>query len=152
MGTVSHLGIGVRDLEVALPFYCDLLGMRVVVDREERFLSPSTDPPTELARRAVYLRWADGDDGQFLVLDQHLGSPAPGQPAKLFQMGLHHVGFWVDDLAPYVESAQAFGGRVVEPPVETGGASYAAEEGTRVKTVYLTDPDGNLIQLDQPLA
>jgi catechol 2,3-dioxygenase-like lactoylglutathione lyase family enzyme len=46
-GTVSHLGIGVRDFEVALPFYRDLLGMRVVVDREERFFSLSPGTGTE---------------------------------------------------------------------------------------------------------
>lgn len=102
---VSHIAIGVRDLETSLPFYRDLLGMRVVVDREERFISPATDPRTEVARRAVYLRWADGEDTQFVVLDQHLGAPAQGQPAKLFQMGLHHVGFWVDDVSPYIDAA-----------------------------------------------
>jgi catechol 2,3-dioxygenase-like lactoylglutathione lyase family enzyme len=148
---VSHLAIGVRDLDAALPFYRDLLGMRVVVDRVERFQNPSTDPPADLARRAVYLRWAEGDDSQFVVLDQHLAGPAEGAPAKLFQIGFHHVALWVDDLAPYVEAAGAYGGRVVAPPVESGGGSYAEPEGSRVRTVYLSDPEGNLVQLDQRL-
>jgi catechol 2,3-dioxygenase-like lactoylglutathione lyase family enzyme len=134
-----------------LPFYRDLLGMRVVVDREERFFNPSTDPPTELSRRAVYLRWADGEDTQFVVLDQHLSSPAAGGPAKLFQIGIHHVAFWVDDLLSLVERASAFGGSVVAPAVESGGPSYAEPDGSRVRTVYLTDPEGNIIQLDQRL-
>jgi catechol 2,3-dioxygenase-like lactoylglutathione lyase family enzyme len=146
---VSHIAIGVRDLEAALPFYRDLLGLRVVVDREEHFQDPSTKPPTDLARRAVYLRWADGLDSQFVVLDQHLASAATRQPAKLFQIGIHHIAFWVDDLEPYVRGAAAVGAAVVAPPVESGGASYAEPEGSRVRTVYLMDPEGNLIQLDQ---
>jgi catechol 2,3-dioxygenase-like lactoylglutathione lyase family enzyme len=148
---VSHLAIGVRDVDAALPFYRDLLGLRVVVDREERFVDPSADPPAERIRRAVYLRWADGIDTQFVVLDQQLATPAQGEPAKLFQIGIHHVAFWVDDLEPFIAGAAAVGGRVVGPPVESGGPSYAEPEGSRVRTAYLADPEGNLIQLDQRL-
>jgi catechol 2,3-dioxygenase-like lactoylglutathione lyase family enzyme len=148
---VSHLAVGVRDLDAALPFYRDLLGLRVVVDREERFFDPSTDPPVERVRRAVYLRWADGPDTQFVVLDQQLGSPAKGEPTELFQIGFHHIALWVDDLDPYLAGAAAAGGAVVAPPAESGGAGYAEPEGSRVRTVYLTDPEGNLVQLDQRL-
>jgi methylmalonyl-CoA/ethylmalonyl-CoA epimerase len=148
---VSHIAVGVRDLDAVLPFYRDALGMRVVVDREERFQDPASDPPAERVRRAVYLRWVDGEDTQFLVLDQQLGSPAAGQPAKLFQVGIHHVALWVDDLAPFLAAAERAGGAVVAPPVVTGGNSYAEPEGSRVRTVYLTDPEGNMIQLDQRL-
>ena len=51
---VSHIGIGLRDLEAALPFYRDLLGMSVIIDEEERFHDPATDPPVERVRRAVF--------------------------------------------------------------------------------------------------
>jgi catechol 2,3-dioxygenase-like lactoylglutathione lyase family enzyme len=149
---VSHIAIGVRDLDGALPFYRDGLGLQVVVDRQERFKDPSTDPPVERVRRAVYLRWAFGPDTPFVVLDQQLGTPATGEPARLFQIGLHHVAVWVDDLEPFLDRVAAAGGRVVAPPVESGGNSYAEPEGSRVRTVYLTDPEGNLIQLDQRLA
>jgi catechol 2,3-dioxygenase-like lactoylglutathione lyase family enzyme len=145
---VSHVAIGVRDMATAVPFYRDFLGMRVVNDREERFVNPAG---SEVSRRAVYLRWDDTDDSQFVVLDQRLGEPADGKPAALFSMGLHHVGFWVDDVRSFVENASRFGGRVVAPAVETGSASYGLPEGGRVLTVYLRDPDGNVVQLDQRL-
>jgi catechol 2,3-dioxygenase-like lactoylglutathione lyase family enzyme len=149
---VSHIAIGVRDLDAVLPFYRDLLGMRVVADREERFRNPASEPPADLLRRAVYLRWADGDDTQFIVLDQHLAAPAEGRPAQLFQIGIHHVALWVDDLSSFIEAAQTFGGAVVAPPAESGGASYAEPDGSRVRTVYLADPEGNIVQLDERLA
>jgi predicted enzyme related to lactoylglutathione lyase len=61
------------------------------------------------------------------------------------------VAFWVDELEPFLARVPAVGGQVVAPPVESGGNSYAEPEGSRVRTVYLTDPEGNLIQLDQRL-
>jgi catechol 2,3-dioxygenase-like lactoylglutathione lyase family enzyme len=148
---VSHIAIGVRDIDAVVPFYRDLLGFRVVVEREERFRDPSTDPAIERVRRAVYLRWAEGVDTQFVVLDQQLAAPPRGEPAKLFQIGLHHIAFWVDDLEPFIAGAGAVGGEVVAPPAETGGKSYAEPEGSRVRTVYLSDPEGNIVQLDQRL-
>lgn len=149
---VSHIALGVPDMEATLPFYRDLLGLRVVVDRHESFVDPSTDPPIERTRRAVYLRWSEGDDTQFVVLDQQLSGRAAGAPAELFGLGLHHVAFWVDDLDPLVAAVPAVGGRVVAPPVESGGPSYAEPPGSRVRTVYLEDPAGNVIQLDQRLS
>lgn len=148
---VSHIAIGVRDIDAVLPFYRDLLGMRVVVDRRERFGDPAADPPAERVRRAVYLRWADGPDEQFFVLDQKLPEPATGSSAELFSIGIHHVALWVEDLEPAVAGAAGVGATVVAPPVVSGGNSYAEPEGSRVRTVYLRDPEGNLIQLDQRL-
>lgn len=148
---VSHIAIGVTDLDAALPFYRDLLGMRVVVDRTEHFEDPSTEPAVSRSRRAVYLRWSEGEDTQFVVLDQQLATQSGGEPTKLFHVGIHHVAFWVDDLRPFVDGAAAFGGGVVSEPVESGGPSYAEPEGSRVRTVYLSDPEGNIVQLDQRL-
>jgi catechol 2,3-dioxygenase-like lactoylglutathione lyase family enzyme len=149
---VSHIAVGIRDLEAALPFYRDLLGLQIVVDREERFRDPSTQPAIEVVRRAVYLRWAHGPDTSFVVLDQRVTGTAKGEPTELFQIGIHHIALWVDDLEPYLSGAAAAGGRVVAPPVVSGGPSYAEPEGSRVRTVYLMDPEGNIVQLDQRLA
>jgi catechol 2,3-dioxygenase-like lactoylglutathione lyase family enzyme len=148
---VSHIAIGVRDIDRVLPFYRDLLGLRVVVDHVETYNDFWNDPPTDRSRRAVYMRWEDGIDTQYVVLDQQLITPAYGEPAKLFQIGLHHVALWVDDLDPLLDGATAVGGRVVAPPIESGGEFYAEPEGSVVRTVYLADPEGNLIQLDQRL-
>jgi catechol 2,3-dioxygenase-like lactoylglutathione lyase family enzyme len=148
---VSHIAIGVRDLDRVLPFYRDLLGLRVVVDHDEHFEDVWNPPHEKKVRRAVYLRWEDGPDTQYVVLDQLLSAAAPGNPATLFQVGLHHVALWVDDIDPFLADVASVGGRVVSPPIESGGEFYAEPDGSVVRTVYLADPEGNLIQLDQRL-
>jgi hypothetical protein len=41
---------------------------------------------------------------------------------------------------------------VVAPPVDMGGKSYAEPDGSRIRSVFLRDPEGNYVQLDQHLA
>ena len=147
----SHVAIGVHDMERALRFYRDLLGLEVTVDREECFADASTTPPTERRRRAVYLRWAHGPDDAFIVLDQQ-ERPLLGEPKELFQIGVHHIAFWVDDIAPYVAGVAGAGGRVAYGPNESGGEAYGEAPGSHVRTVLFQDPEGNIVQLDQRLA
>jgi catechol 2,3-dioxygenase-like lactoylglutathione lyase family enzyme len=150
---VSHFAIGVRDMDTVLPFYRDLLGMRVMIDTEERLFDPSNDPPTEIRRRSVRLRWVDGVDTQFLVLDQNIVPLAEGEPTKLWQIGIHHVALWVDDVEPYLARAASFGGVALsKAPAESGGLGYAEPEGGRVRSAFLADPERNIIQLDQRLS
>ena len=93
---VSHVAVGVRDMEVALGFYRDVLGLRVTADKVEEFSQGPGQPPAQ--RRAVYLRYQDGPHESFIVLDQQITNEIKGQPAQLFQMGVHHFAFWVDDI------------------------------------------------------
>jgi catechol 2,3-dioxygenase-like lactoylglutathione lyase family enzyme len=146
----SHVAIGVHDMERALRFYRDLLGLRVTIDREERFVNASSDPPTERRRRAVYLRWAYGPDDAFVVLDQQ-HDVIPGEPKELFQIGVHHVAFWVDDIEPYVADVASSGGNIAYGPNDSGGEAYGEAPGSRVRTVLFHDPEGNIVQLDQRL-
>jgi catechol 2,3-dioxygenase-like lactoylglutathione lyase family enzyme len=146
----SHVAIGVHDMDRALRFYRDLLGLEVAVDREECFVDVSTNPSTERRRRAVYLRWAYGPDDAFIVLDQQ-ERPIPGEPKKLFQIGVHHVAFWVDDISAYAAQAAAVGGSVAYGPNDSGGEAYGEAPGSLVRTVLLRDPEGNIVQLDQRL-
>jgi catechol 2,3-dioxygenase-like lactoylglutathione lyase family enzyme len=145
----SHIAIGVHDMERELRFYRDLLGLRVAVDRDERYDDQTFDPPIERVRHAVYLRWADGPDASFIVLDHQRTVPARGEPAELFQIGVHHVALWVDDLEPYLAGLEAAGGSIVFGPHPSGGNAYGEPEGSHVVTVGLRDPEGNVIQLDQ---
>ena len=89
---VSHIAVGVRDMEVALGFYRDVLGMRVTADKIEEFSQGPGQPPAK--RRAAYLRWVDGPHASFIVLDQQITNDIKGEPAQLFQMGVHHFAFW----------------------------------------------------------
>jgi catechol 2,3-dioxygenase-like lactoylglutathione lyase family enzyme len=69
MNAISHVAVGVRDMERSLRFYRDLLGLEVMSDQTR----PIGDMPTLYAkpetgkRRAVNLRYGKGPGRGFLV-------------------------------------------------------------------------------------
>ena len=144
---VSHIAIGVRDMEKALVFYRDVLGMRVTLDTPEEL--PSIGGGAPMKRRGVYLRWGEGPHASFVVLDEQLSTPPFGEPAKLFQVGVHHVSFWVDDVGAYLERAREAGFEVVVPAADGDTLAYGEAPGGVVRTAFLSDADGNYVQLDE---
>ncbi|MGF1599227.1 MAG: VOC family protein [Acidimicrobiales bacterium] len=144
---VSHLAIGVSDMDRSLVFWRDVLGLGVDLDTVEEVPGPDGRPRR---RRGVYLRAEQGDEASFVVLDQQLSVDPFGQPAKLFSVGVHHVAFWVDDVEPYLERAAERGIRHGEPS-DADSVAYGEAPGRRVRTVFLRDPDGTFVQLDQRL-
>jgi catechol 2,3-dioxygenase-like lactoylglutathione lyase family enzyme len=145
----SHIAIGVREMERSLSFYRDFLGLRVAVDRTENLPDHSGENPNAYSRRAVYLRWADGPDETFIVLDQQLSEAPRGEPTPLFQIGVHHFALWVDDLNPFIDALRARGEDIFRGPNNSGGPAMGEPEGSHVLTVLMKDPDGNVVQLDQ---
>jgi catechol 2,3-dioxygenase-like lactoylglutathione lyase family enzyme len=145
---VSHLAIGVRDMDESLRFYRDLLGLHVDADQPEDIARRHGDP---LQRRACYLRWDDGPHASFLVLDQQLTRPRDNGPLRLFDHGVHHFSFWVDDLPALVERMRAAGIEVAVEPAATDTKLYGEAPGGKILTVLVKDPDGNWVQLDQRL-
>ncbi|ONH23613.1 VOC family protein [Pseudofrankia asymbiotica] len=139
--SVSHVNVGVTDLDRSVAFYRDVLGMHVTVDREEDY------PQYNLRQHAVYLRWDDTPGGSFLVLDRQLGREPFGTPAVLQQNGLNHVGFWVRDLDGIMERVWAAG---IEGVItDHAGPAYGDPAGGKVRSAMIRDPDGSFVQLDE---
>ena len=147
---VSHIAVGVRDMDRSLEFYRDLLGMSVSLDALEEF--PGRPGATPTRRRGVYLRWGAGDETSFIVLDEQISRDPFGEPPRLFQVGTHHFGLWVDDLDSMVARAEARGFPPAIAPTDAGSEAYGESPGRKVRTVFLRDPDGNFVQLDQRLS
>jgi catechol 2,3-dioxygenase-like lactoylglutathione lyase family enzyme len=143
---VSHVAIGVRDMARSLPWYRDVLGLDVALDDVEEFGDPGAPA---IRRRAVYLRWSDDPDAAFVVLDEQLGSEPVGAPKQLFDIGLHHFGFWVDDVGAVAEQARKADAVVVYGPSDTDTAAYGEPSGGTVRFLLLQDPDGNVVQFEQ---
>jgi catechol 2,3-dioxygenase-like lactoylglutathione lyase family enzyme len=144
---ISHVAIGVRDMDRALRFYCDGLGLRVKLDTTEQIPAFEGSPPRK--RRAAYLGWSEGPHESFVVLDQPLDVPAAGQPAQLFQTGIHHFSFWVTDIDGIVARLRAAGLEVLFDPGKGDTIAYGEAPGGVVLSTFLRDPDGNYVQLDQ---
>jgi catechol 2,3-dioxygenase-like lactoylglutathione lyase family enzyme len=145
----SHIAIGVRDMERSVGFYRDLLGLHVSRDQEEDVYS--MDGGKAGKRRAVYLRWREGAQETFLVLDQQLSRDPFGEPARLWQVGVHHFGFWVDDIEVMHKRMLAAGVPVLVPPMVGPSELYGEPPGRKLMSAFYRDPDANVVQLDQRL-
>lgn len=146
---ISHVAVGVSDMERSLVFYRDLIGLRVTLDAIEGAI---TGDPAAYRRRAVYLRSEDGPVAPFIVLDQQLDREPFGAPPRILQLGTHHFSFWVDDVEATFDRLVGEGFRVVLGPTEADAAAYGEEAGSgRLLTAIVKDPDGNPVQLDQRL-
>ena len=144
---ISHVAVGVRDMDRALRFYRDALGLHVKLDTTEEI--PGFEGSEPRKRRAAYLGWSEGTHESFVVLDQPLDVPAAGQPAQLFQTGIHHFSFWVTDIDAIVARLRAAGLEVLFDPNAGDTIAYGEAPGGKVMSTFLRDPDGNYVQLDQ---
>ena len=143
------MAIGVRDTDRALEFYRDVLGLAVTADRVEEFAQRAGHAPAQ--RRAVYLRWGEGPHSSYVVLDQHLTEETHGAATPLFDAGIHHFAFWIDDLDATLERARAAGFQVVLGGGRAVGSEWLGEPagGRAVRSAMLRDPEGNHVQLDE---
>jgi catechol 2,3-dioxygenase-like lactoylglutathione lyase family enzyme len=147
---ISHVAIGVRDMDHALRFYRDALGLKLKLDTVEKI--PGFQGSAARERRAAYLGWSEGPHESFVVLDQPLSTDPVGEPAELFQTGIHHFSFWVDDIDELAARARATGFALLFEPAVGDTLAYGEAPGGRVKSTFLRDPDGNYVQLDQRIA
>lgn len=147
---VSHIAIGVSDMERSVRFYRDVLGFRVTLD------DPDENPDGVLSdtvaqrapsRHAVYLRWDDGRHASFIVLTAY-GKPK-GRPIDLDELGISHVSFWVDDLEAIHRRLLDAEVSIFYGPHVGDTVAYGEEPGGKVLCLLFRDPDGILLQLDQ---
>jgi lactoylglutathione lyase len=150
MNGISHVAIGVRDMERSLHFYRDLLGLEVRSDE----MQPIGGMPTLYAnpetgkRRAVNLRYGKGSDRGFLVLSERPGG-TPGEAIKLDQVGISHFSWWVDDLRALHDKLKAARVKILVPPSEVDPAGFGETSPHKYLTCLFEDPDGVILQLDQ---
>ena len=131
----NHVGLCVRDLDVAQRFYESALGFTVV-----RSLSVPDSPTDRLlglsgaiGLSAVYLQC----DGFVLELLSYSARPvvAPARPRTMDEVGLTHVSLSVPSLDEAMARVTANGGTVLKETLIDGVA------------VFVRDPDGQLIEL-----
>ncbi len=144
---ISHIAICTRDMEKSLAFYRDMLGMQVLCDGP-------TDPTeggrrhnyqqARQSRRRVSLSLGAGKKPT-LTLTSHAGEDISGAPLKLDQMGITHFSFTVPDTEALLEALLAKGAQLAGPR-----ASFTNAEG-RVRSFYVYDPDGIIVQFDSGL-
>jgi catechol 2,3-dioxygenase-like lactoylglutathione lyase family enzyme len=142
---IDHVGITVSDVDRALGFYRDVLGLRVIEDQTV------TEPEVAelLGLDLVQLRIADLDsgDGRIVELIQYLQPKGRRIEYESSDSATAHIAFTVDNLAAVRERLTSVGATMVSrQPItinEPGGAFDGAI------CFYLRDPDGLILELVQ---
>ena len=117
---IDHLVLTVADVECSCRFYCDVLGMRRVMFGESR-------TALHFGEYKINLHPIDWD--YYLKADK----PSAGSADLCFIVG--------EDVRALKISLQGLGVEVIEGPIERTGA------GGDLLSIYVRDPDGNLIEL-----
>jgi methylmalonyl-CoA/ethylmalonyl-CoA epimerase len=128
--TLDHIGVAVRDLNEALQFYRDALGLDV---------SAPVDVPTEQVR-AVFVPVGSASI-------ELLEATSPESPiARALERrgeGLHHVTLAVDDLQAALAQLKARGVRLIDETPRPGA------HNSRVAFVHPSSTGGVLLELKQ---
>ncbi len=125
---LGHIVLYVRDIEVSSRFYRDVLGWRQILPE-----------PGQHDRYPVAAFSAPSGRTHHELLLIEVGEDAAAQPAGR-RLGLYHFGLKVGDSDDELREALA---RVREAGVNVVGAS----DHTVTHSLYITDPDGNEIEL-----
>ncbi|HEY2851473.1 MAG TPA: methylmalonyl-CoA epimerase [Gemmatimonadaceae bacterium] len=125
---VAHIGIAVRSVDALIPFYRDVLGMRVV--------------PLDDADGA---RIAGLAAGETLVelLEPAIDESPIGKFIAKRGPGIHHVCFVVDDLAAVLGRCRAAGIRLIDEQPRLGA------EGKQIAFLHPSSTGGVLIELTE---
>lgn len=142
---MHHAGFTVSDLDQSIPFYRDLLGLKLIQDAVRENL-PSYD--RILGFDNVKLRVAlfhDETESFMLELVQYVNPQREIRELKNTFVGSGHISLVVGNLDEEYERLKAEGVRFNSPPVEVH------RDGKYIcKSLYMFDPDGMTIELYEP--
>ncbi len=140
IGGILHVAISVSDLDRALEFYRDILGMKVVRDLTLSGEKLSALVGLEGAKIHNVALQGGGAEIQLLEFISPKGKSSPGR--RPCDHGLAHVALRVDDVDAMYERLKARGVKV------NSGPTSVRERGGR--TIYCTGPDNVVVEFIQP--
>lgn len=127
---IDHIGIAVADLEAALKFYRDALGLDVL-------------PPEEVPSQKVRAHFVPlGDSALELLEATAEDSPIARSVAKRGP-GIHHLTLRVDDIVAALGQLRARGVKLIDEAPRPGA------EGALVAFIHPSSTGGVLVELTQ---
>ena len=140
LARLTHIGIGVTDLERSLRFYRDLLGF--TWEHQLDVEGEPTDTLLRLRGTKLHAEYLSRDGVRIELL--HFGSPkAPARRDRAMnEPGLTHLSFRVTDLDAVVDGLRKAGERVLDDTIIRFPEWQSA-------ACFIVDPDGQLIELVQ---
>jgi catechol 2,3-dioxygenase-like lactoylglutathione lyase family enzyme len=140
----GHVNVIADDWRRLADFYTRVFGCELVPPERDyagNDLSRGTGVP-EAALRGAHLRLpGHGPDGPTIEIYQY-SQNEPKLPSAANRLGFGHIAFAVDDVEAAREAVLAAGGGSVGEVV-----TLITATGSRVTWCYVTDPEGNLVEL-----
>ena len=140
----GHVNVIADDWRALAQFYVDVFGCEIVPP-ERDYSGPELAAGTgvrDAALRGVHVRLpGHGDTGPTLEIYQYARNE-PAQPPKANMRGFAHIAFAVEDVAAARDRVVVSGGGLVGDIV-----TLQTSDGHRVTWCYVTDPEGNLVEL-----
>jgi methylmalonyl-CoA/ethylmalonyl-CoA epimerase len=128
--TLDHIGIAVKDLDAALSFYRDALGLEI-------------EPPEEVATQKVRAHFIPVGESALELLE----ATAPDSPiARYLEKrgpGIHHLTLRVDDIHAALARLKERGVRLIDEVPRPGA------EGALVAFIHPAAAHGVLVELKQ---
>jgi glyoxylase I family protein len=141
---IHHTGLTVSNLERTLAFWCDALGMEVVVQQDRRggyFEAIVGEHDVDVRTAQI----AFAGEGPRIELFE-FRSPRGGRVAlRTADVGFSHVCVTCADIDALLPRLLAAGGEAAAEPVEVDSGVNAGGRG-----VYVRDPDGHVLELFTP--
>lgn len=142
MLSLHHVAITVPDLDGAIDWYTEVLGMRVIRREAETDVD---DTAINLRGERVRLRGAElavnGSGGPFVELHEFLNPTGIGD-RRLCDTGISHFAFYTEDIHAEHNRLRALGVSFSSPPQHIADGGLAGDWW-----VYFTDPWGNQLHL-----
>ena len=128
--TLDHIGIAVADLDKALAFYRDALGLDV-------------EPPEEVASQRVRAHFVPVGEAAIELLEPTSPDSAIAKFVEKRGPGVHHLTLRVDAIAAALERLKAKGVRLIDEAPRPGAG------GALIAFVHPASTHGVLIELKQ---
>jgi methylmalonyl-CoA/ethylmalonyl-CoA epimerase len=127
---LDHVGIAVQDIDTALAFYRDALGLEI-------------EAPEEVASQRVRARFIPVGESSLELLEATASDSAIAKYIEKRGPGLHHITLRVDDIRAALARLKARGVRLVDEEPRPGA------EGALVAFIHPSAAHGVLIELTQ---
>jgi catechol 2,3-dioxygenase-like lactoylglutathione lyase family enzyme len=139
-----HTNIMAHDWQKLSKFYQDVFGC-VPVPPQRDFSGEALERATNIPNAAfqgMHLRLPGfGDNGPTLEIFQYQDMPARVE-TLVHRPGFGHIAFLVDDVAKACKAVLEAGGEDVGETI-----TLQTADGRKVTFVYVTDPEGNILEL-----
>src|SRR4029453_8806251 len=127
---LDHIGIAVKDLDAALAFYRDALGLAV-------------EAPEDVSSQRVRAHFIPVGQSKLELLEATASDSAIARYVEKRGPGLHHITLRVDDIAAALAQLKARGARLIDEQPRPGA------EGALVAFVHPSSAHGVLVELKQ---